>query len=86
MRGNVSIYRNFNDTIGHVVSVEKALERIVNGKSKETVLRARGLSKKEADEVKKTLPAVCFSGTFKSRKDSELIEHSGFIVLDFDGV
>lgn len=86
MRGNVSIYRNFNDTIGHVVSVEKALERIVNGKSKETVLRARGLAKKEADEVKKTLPAVCFSGTFKSRKDSELIEHSGFIVLDFDGV
>ena len=84
--GNVSIYRNFNDTVGHVISIDKALERIAQGKSKDTVLKAQSLPKKEADEVKKTLPAVCFSGTFKSRKDSELIEHSGYIVLDFDGV
>ena len=67
--GNVSIYRNFNDTAGHIVSIDKALERIAEGKSKDTVLKARKLPKKEADDIKKTLPAVCFSGTFKSRKD-----------------
>lgn len=36
--------------------------------------------------MKHWLPSVCFSGTFQTRTDSGLIEHSGYIVLDFDEV
>ena len=32
------------------------------------------------------MPSVCFSGKFSSRTDDGLIEHSGFVVLDFDKV
>ena len=34
------------------------------------------------DEFKKTLPAFCFSGTARSRKEPG--EHSGFLQIDFD--
>jgi len=87
INGKVSIYKDFNDLQGHQISVLGALERIRAGKSKTLVEKAReAKTKKEADELKKKLPAVCFSGTFSKRKDSELIEHSGYIVLDFDNV
>jgi hypothetical protein len=87
INGKVSIYKDFNDLQGHQISVLGALERIRTGKSKALVEKAReAKTKKEADELKKKLPAVCFSGTFSKRKDSELIEHSGYIVLDFDNV
>jgi hypothetical protein len=86
-RGKISIYKDFNDLQGHAITVLGALERIRTGKSKELVEKARqAKTKKEADELKKKLPAVCFSGLFNKRKDSELIEHSGYIVLDFDNV
>lgn len=85
--GKISIYKDFNDLQGHAITVLGALERIRTGKSKELVEKAReAKTKKEADELKKKLPAVCFSGLFKKRKDSELVEHSGYIVLDFDNV
>jgi hypothetical protein len=87
INGKVSIYKDFNDLQGHQVSVLGALERIRTGKSKALVEKAReAKTKKEADELKKKLPAVCFSGTFSKRKDSEMLEHSGYIVLDFDNV
>jgi hypothetical protein len=87
INGKVSIYKDFNDLQGHQISVLGALERIRSGKSKTLVDKAReAKTKKEADELKKKLPAVCFSGTFSKRKDSELLEHSGYIVLDFDNV
>jgi twinkle protein len=87
INGKVSIYKDFNDLQGFQISVLGALERIRTGKSKALVEKAReAKTKKEADELKKKLPAVCFSGTFSKRKDSELLEHSGYIVLDFDNV
>ncbi len=47
----------------------------------------QSLDKERANELKKNLPSVCFSGKFgKNRTDSELIAHSGMIVLDFDNV
>jgi len=87
INGKVSIYKDFNDLQGHTISVLGALERIRTGKSKTLVEQTReAKTKKEADELKKKLPAVCFSGVFSKRKDSELLEHSGYIVLDFDNV
>lgn len=85
--GKVSIYKDFNDLQGHTITVLGALERIRTGKSKTLVEQTReAKTKKDADELKKKLPAVCFSGTFSKRKDSDLLEHSEYIVLDFDNV
>ena len=37
-------------------------------------------------ELKRKLPGVMFSGTFRKRSSKELIQHSGLICMDFDGV
>jgi hypothetical protein len=70
------------------MSVENALKRISEGKSKIQVEDIRNqIDKEKANKLKANLPSVCFSGKFgKNRKDDELIEHSGFLVLDFDDV
>jgi hypothetical protein len=39
-----------------------------------------------ASELKLALPAVMFSGTFSKRSSKDLIDHSGIICMDFDGV
>jgi len=66
--------------------VDKILERIKDGSSKELVKRIRAeKNKSERNDIKKNLPAICFSGTFNKRNDSSIIEHSGLICLDFDG-
>jgi hypothetical protein len=77
----VTIYNDmYSKEYFHVV-VEDAIARIKNGISKDMVESVRlGL------EDKKNLPAVCFSGMFKERKDDAIISHSGFIVFDFDKV
>lgn len=60
--------------------------RIKSGASKELVKKIRAEKRKpERNELKKKLPAVCFSGKFTKRADSYLVEHSGLICLDFDG-
>ena len=62
------------------------LERIKDGSSKDLVKRIRQeKDKSKRNEIKKLLPAVCFSGTFTKRQDASLLEHSGLICLDFDG-
>jgi hypothetical protein len=71
----------------HYVSVDRMLERIKIGKSKVKVEAIRAaLDKDKADLLKQNLPCVCFSGKFEKRFDENLIEHSGFLVLDFDEV
>jgi len=70
------LYRNITDI----------LEKIKVGASKDLVKEIRSeKDKTKRNELKKNLPAICFSGTFNTRQDSSLLEHSGFICLDFDG-
>lgn len=62
------------------------LDRIRKGSSKDLVKKIRAEKRKhERNELKKLLPAVCFSGTFNKRSDASLVDHSGLICLDFDG-
>jgi hypothetical protein len=83
----ITIFKSIKDTstpfyrgIGFI------LDRIKDGKSKEVVNAIRNEKDKEKmNKLKSTLPAICFSGTFNKRNDSSLIDHSGFICLDFDG-
>lgn len=70
----------------HYTTLNKALLRIKNGASKDKILKIRNVSDKDRqDKLKVGLPIILFSGRFpKERTDSSIIEHSGFIVLDFD--
>jgi hypothetical protein len=66
--------------------IDVILNRIRDGKSKDLVMGIRKeKDKTQRNILKQSLPAVCFSGTFNKREDKALIEHSGFICLDFDG-
>lgn len=66
--------------------VRVVLDRIKQGKSKELIKKIRTEKRKpERNELKKQLPALCFSGKFTKREDGALVEHSGLICLDFDG-
>lgn len=84
---NTTIFKNIHDTqTAYYISTLKALSRIKDGASKDLVkkIRNRNVTKEERQELKKLLPAICFSGLFNKRKDDSLQEHSGFICLDFD--
>jgi replicative DNA helicase len=71
----------------HLISIPEALKRIKTGKSKEAITNLRSETDEEKQQnMKKTLPSVCFSGEFTKRSDDSLVKHSGLIVLDFDHV
>jgi hypothetical protein len=83
----ITIFSNIFDKQPHYITVESAIERIRNGKSAARIDEIRSqIDKERANNLKKNLPSVCFSGKFSERVDSGLIEHSGYIVLDFDDV
>lgn len=83
----VTIFKSIKDTdTPFFRDVHKVLERIKDGATKEVVKKIRAEKRKpERNEIKKNLPAICFSGTFGKRADSAIIDHSGLICLDFDG-
>jgi hypothetical protein len=91
----------------HFTTVDKALERIRNGASKDKIEAIREAKKKGEDysNLKKSLPSFMFSGVFNKeikkvyksgkrkgqeyismRDDDSCTAHSGFFVLDFDGL
>ena len=87
MTYNVTIFKNIKETeapFHRELSV--VLNRIKDGATKDLVKKIRiETNKSERNELKKKLPAICFSGVFNKRNDSSLMEHSGIICLDFDG-
>jgi len=83
----VTIFKNIKETeTPFFKEVSFILKRIKEGKSKSLIKEIRKEKDKTArNELKKNLPAICFSGQFNKRSDSSLVEHSGIICLDFDG-
>jgi hypothetical protein len=68
------------------VEVDYVLQRIKEEVCSDLVLKIRDEKDKSSRNIlKKKLPCVLFSGEFSSRADNALIQHSGFICLDFDG-
>lgn len=87
MENNITAFRNIFSKEPFYTTVDKALYRIKTGVSKNKIIEIRNTQDKEkANELKKNLPSICFSGIFTERKDDCLQTHSGFIVLDFDNV
>lgn len=84
---DITIFKNIRDTdTPFFRPVQAILERIKDGATKELIKKIRlEKSKSDRNEMKKLLPAICFSGTFNKRADNALIEHSGLLCLDFDG-
>lgn len=87
MKHQVTIFQNIKDTSTPFYrNVSLILGRIKSGSSKDLVKKIRAEKNKlERNELKKLLPAICFSGTFNKRSDASLVQHSGLICLDFDG-
>ena len=85
--GLVTIFKTIKDTdTPFYRDVNVILARIKDGATKELVKKIRlEKRKQERNELKKQLPAICFSGKFNKRSDESIIEHSGLICLDFDG-
>lgn len=85
---NVTIFKNITSTKSPFYrDVEFVLNRIKEGKNRELVDQIRfEVDKEKRDELKKQLPQICFSGTFKRRSNSGLTKYSGIICLDFDGI
>ena len=83
----ITIFQNIQETSTPFHrSVGVALDRIQSGRSKDLIGRIRKeKDKAKRNELKKGLPAICFSGVFTKRNDAALTQHSGIICLDFDG-
>lgn len=89
MTHTVTIFKSVRDTdTPFFREVHVILDRIKDGAgaTKDLVKKIRLEKRKpERQELKKQLPAICFSGTFNKRADVSLVQHSGLICLDFDG-
>lgn len=83
----VTIFRNIRETnTPFHKNIAYILKRIKDGSNKELINNIRKQKDKEQrNELKKGLPAICFSGRFSKRNSESIQSHSGFICLDFDG-
>jgi hypothetical protein len=84
----VTIFKNILETkTPHYLPIDKIIDRIGNGKSKELCEKIRNCTDKaQRTELKKQLPSICFSGKFSKRANDSCLEHSGLVCLDFDHV
>jgi len=83
----ITIFKDIKDTSQPFYrDVSLIIERIKQGASQEIVRTIRSeKDKSKRNQLKQSLPAICFSGKFTKRNDASLTEHSGLICLDFDG-
>jgi len=82
----VSIYKDvFDKTSRQHYDVKKVLSGIQSGRWSDKIHQLRQASEKDIrSRIKQGLVSVCFSGTFESRFDNKLLQHSGLVILDFD--
>jgi hypothetical protein len=84
----ISIFKDLfkSKDIPYLITLEDALERIKIGKNKELIESIRIETDKELrNKLKTKLPCILFAGTFKERSKKGLINHSGLMIIDFDG-
>ena len=83
----ITIFKNIRETSTPFFrDVSFVFERIASEKYGDLIKQIRKEQDKTLrNELKKGLPAICFSGTFSKRADDALQDHSGLICLDFDG-
>ena len=84
----ISVYKNIKSVAPiKDTSVLKVLDSIQKGSYKKQIAHIRiEPVKEERNKMKSQLPYVTFCGTFSSRSNSNLRNHSGLACLDFDNV
>lgn len=83
----VSVFKKLFESkdVPYIVDLEKVIQRIRQGKSKDIIDMVRSaVTKDEADRIKNTLPCILFAGEFSERNGESLVKHSGLCVVDFD--
>lgn len=82
----VTLFKNIRETsTPYHLDIGDVLKRIQRGDSKDKIVAIRNeKDKQKRQELKKNLPSICFSGTFRERAAKKIIKHSGIICLDFD--
>lgn len=82
----ISKFKNiFESSNGSVTSVDEFLNQVKFGTWRSEAKTINSISdKKLRNKEKQKIPYVTISGLFNHRKASELVQHSGFICLDFD--
>jgi hypothetical protein len=84
----ITVFKSIFDKTPHYVTDQVVFERIrTGGKQIDLVKQIRTTTDPhEKDELKKQLGVILWSGKFKERRASALIEYSHLICLDFDHV
>ncbi len=83
----ISIYNGAKDNSGSTIPIVEVLSGIKSGRWADKINSIRTLEDKdERDDVKKTLPAVTFSGSFSARRADSITSYTNLIVIDFDGI
>jgi predicted P-loop ATPase len=82
----ISLFDNAVSTNQTQLTINDYFKGVIEGKWQDTVLKCRAITDaNEQDKYKKSkVPACTVSGLFLGRKDSELQEHSGLLVIDVD--
>lgn len=85
----ISIFNRVTQTkpIG-IISISEFLDRVKHGYWKQEIEKLRSsTNKEEVRQLKKnTLQCVTISGVFTEHNQDSLVEHSGFLSIDFDNV
>ena len=83
---NISFFKNVRGVIPTgQLSVDAFIEQIRSGRWESSVSALRNMADKDVrKQVKEGLPCVTVSGVFTKRDQTLLVEHSGFICIDFD--
>lgn len=86
---NVTFYRKYSESAFDEINVTRMLKGICSAYCKAKVLEIRKFleqgNKESADRIKRTLPAVTFSGTFNGRRITDNCSHyNNLLVIDID--
>lgn len=84
----ITVFKTIDsDSQSQFFEIEEVFDRIRRGNNRHLIEQIRSeKNKAQRDFLKKKLFWICFSGKFSKRNNESLIEHSGYICLDFDGI
>lgn len=84
---NISFYKNLKTVSPtKTINIFKVLDSVKDGTYRNEIEKVRFFIDDEINRKKEKmkLPLVTFCGTFKTRGNAQLIQHSGFACLDYD--
>lgn len=84
----ITVFKTIDsDSQSQYFEISEVLDRIKRGSNRKLIEEIRSEpNKQKRDSLKKRLLWICFSGEFTKRNNESMVQHSGFICLDFDGI